>query len=180
MKTHIARAILTALCALSLAGCIDSSDPILADAKPLLGKHLRLSVFSLHKGYAHEPGQVTFNWNGTRYVRAGGVLRDVAAFSAHPFEGDDYIIQSVPVERGSAIEYALLHELANGVYLVLPIDEADADDRTRADFCKQTEDSSCRIETREQLFALARATAALRKKEGGLVVRLDDRRQRRR
>jgi hypothetical protein len=180
VKTLVVRALFAALGAMALSGCIDSASPILADAEPVFGKHLRLSVFSLHQGYAREPGQVTFNWNGTRYARASGALRDVATFSAHPFEGGDYIIQSVPVERGSAIEYALLHELANGVYLVLPIDEADADDRTRAGFCKRTEDSSCRIETREQLFAFAGATAALRKKDGGLVIRLDDRHQRRR
>jgi hypothetical protein len=33
---------------------------------------------------------------------------------------------------------------------------------------------ACRIETREQLFAFARATAARRKTDGGLAIRLPD------
>jgi len=173
MKASI-RLLLAALFALTLSGCIESSAPILADAEPVFGKHLRLAIYSLRKGFAHEPGKVTFNWNGALYARASGALRDVAAFSAHPFENGDYIIQAVPARRTAATEYALLHRLAEGVFLVIPIDENDADDPTRAAYCKTAGSSRCRIETRAQLFAFARATAARQKDEGGLVLRLPD------
>ena len=172
MKTLAIRAAAAALFALTLTGCIESTAPILADAEPVFGKHLRLAVYSLRKGFAHEPGEVTFNWNGALYARASGALRDIAAFSAHPFESGDYIIQAVPSRRTAMTEYALLHRLAEGVYQVIPIDENDADDPTRAAYCKTANGSRCRIETRAQLFAFARATAARQKDDGGLVLRL--------
>ena len=56
-----------------------------------------------------------------------------------------------------------MRKLAEGVYQVIAIDEDDADEPTRAAHCKHPGGAACRIETREQLFAFARATAAQRK-----------------
>ena len=67
-----------------------------------------------------------------------------------------------------------MRKLADGVYQVIAIDEADADEATRAANCKHPGGIACRIETREQLFAFARATAARRKNDGGLAIRLPD------
>ena len=47
--------------------------------------------------------------------------------------------------------------------MVIAIDEDDADEPTRAAHCKHPGGAACRIETREQLFAFARATAAQHK-----------------
>jgi hypothetical protein len=99
-------------------------------------------------------------------------MNDTAAFSVHPFEGDDFIIQSVPADKEKHIDYALMHKLLDGVYHVLPIDENDASEAVRKAGCRKTKDSTCRIETRAQLFALARATAAKRHADrGGLALR---------
>ncbi len=57
---------------------------------------------------------------------------------------------------------------------MIAIDEADADEATRAANCTHPGGTACRIATREQLFALARATAAHHKDEGGLALRLPD------
>jgi hypothetical protein len=46
-------------------------------------------------------------------------------------------------------EDALRHRLAQGVYQVVPIDEGDADEQTRAAYCKQVDKSGCRIDTRD-------------------------------
>jgi hypothetical protein len=160
--------------ALALPGCIDSTGPILSDAAPAFGPKLRLQVFMLQKGYARDPQQVNFNWNGHLYTNAGSGLREVSAFSIHPFEVGDYVIQTVPAKRARASEYALLHKLAEGVWQLNAIDEADADEATRSAFCQKAGPSSCQIETREQLFAFARATAARPHDNGALVVRLPD------
>ena len=101
-------------------------------------------------------------------------MRDVTAFSVHPFEGNAFIVQSAAAKRPRIIEYAVASKLTVGVYQVIAINEDDADASIRAAQCKKTSDSGCRIETREQLFALARATVARRKGEGGLVIRLAD------
>ena len=57
---------------------------------------------------------------------------------------------------------------------MIAVDEADADEAARAANCKHPEGAACRVETREQLFAFARATAAKHGDEGGLVLRLPD------
>ncbi len=177
MKRFIVRSGFAALCALSLAGCIDSADPILSDSQAVFGPQVKLQLYGLRKDYATEPQQVKFKWNGALYVHAGGGLREVSAFSVQPFEGGDYIIQEVPAKKPRSTEYALLHKIAEGTYLVIVIDEADADEPTRAAFCgkgTKADPSSCRITTREQLIAFARATAARRHMDGGLAIRLED------
>jgi hypothetical protein len=96
----------------------------------------------------------------------------------HPFEAGNYIIQSVPANKAQNTEYAMLHKLADGVYLVIAVDEADADEATRAANCKYPGGAACRIETREQLLAFTRATAARKKTDGGLVIQLPEGSQR--
>jgi len=174
VKAFIIRAALTGLCALSLAGCIDSSGPILADAQPELGPRLNLQLYSLREGHARDPERARFAWNGKRYVHSGGTMKDVVGFTLHPFEGGDFIVQSSPVRRLDIAEYALMRKLAEGVYQVIAIDEDDADAAARAAHCKHPGGAACRIETREQLFTFARATAAKKKTNGGLAIRLDD------
>jgi hypothetical protein len=177
VKPFTFRAAIAALCALSLSGCIDSLGPILPDPQPVFGPRLKLQLYGLRSGFANEPQHANFNWNGALYAHAGGDLREVSAFSVHPFEAGDYIIQEVPAKRARITEYALLHKLAEGVYQVIAIDEADADEPTRTASCgkgDKTDPSPCRIATRDQLFAFARATAARQKTDGGLVIRLPD------
>jgi len=169
------RAIAVALCALALSACVDSDAPILADAKPIFGPTFRVQLFSLRKGIASDPEQATFVWDGQHYAHAAGGMSDVKAFTAHPFEGGDTIVQSAADERDRRTEYALMHRLADGVYLLTLIDEEDADATTRAAHCSKTGKSPCRVQTRAQLFALARASAAKRKESGGLIIRLPDR-----
>jgi hypothetical protein len=174
------RAAIAAACALSLSGCIDSATPILSDSQPVFGERARFQLYGLRKGVAVEPEQVTFAWNGALYRRIRGGLRDVAAFSVYPFEGGVFIVQSTSTKRPQMTEYAVMRKLTGGVYQVAVIDEADADEPTRAAHCGKGEnnDRSCRITTREQLFAFARATAARQKDDGGLAIRLRDDEQR--
>jgi hypothetical protein len=177
VNPRIVRAVIAALCAFPLSGCIDSTGPVLPDPQPVFGPRLKLQLYGLREGYANDPQRANFNWNGALYAHAGGGLREVSAFSVHPFEAGDYIIQEVPAKRVRITEYALLHKLAEGVYQVIAIDEADADEPTRAAYCgkgDKADPSPCRIATRDQLFAFARATAARRKTDGGLVIRLPD------
>ncbi len=122
-----------------------------------------------------DPEQADYVWKDGHYAHAAGGMKDVMAFSVHPFEGNDSIIQSIPANPKHKIEYAVMHKLLDGVFHVLPIDEDDATEAVRAANCHKTKDSSCRIETREQLFALARASAAARHEDrGGLALRLAD------
>jgi hypothetical protein len=174
VKSFFLRAVIAALSAISLTSCIDSSGPILPDSQSVLGQKLNLQLYSLRNGHAFDPEQSSFTWDGKLYAHASGSLEDVRAFSVHPFEGGDYIIQSLPAQHPEHTEYALMRKLADGVYQVIAIDEADADEATRAANCKHPGGVACRIEAREQLFAFARATAAHHKTDGGLAIRLPD------
>ncbi len=174
MTLHLGRATAIGLCALSLAGCVDSAAPILSDAKPLLGERLNLQLYSLRSGFAAEPEQVSYVWNGKYYTRTKGA-RSMNDFTVHAFESGDFIIQTVASAGAGKIEYALLHPLTDGVYYVAVIDEADTDQATRSTNCDQSSKYSCRVTTREQVFAMARATAAHHKDSGGLAIRLADR-----
>lgn len=175
MKSSLVRAAFIALGACLLSGCIDSAKPILTDSKPLLGQHLRLQTYSLGaKGITDGPGQAEYVWKGAYYAHVSGGMKDVAGFTVHPFEGGDYIVQTKPSTSDKIVDYALLHRFVSGVYQAVVIDENDASAAVRAANCKKTKDSSCRIETRAQLWALARATAAGPKDRGGLAIKLPD------
>jgi hypothetical protein len=158
-----------ALAALALTGCISSSAPVLSDAKPVLGERGLIHVFTLSQGAAHDPSVLSFQWSGSRYLVRGKSI-GVSDFTAYPYEGRDWIVQGTTQRPPQRIEYGLARRLADGVYLLVAIDEDDADEPTREKFCTKTQDASCRIATPEQLFVFARASAAKPVEDGGLAV----------
>jgi hypothetical protein len=156
---------------LGLGGCVDSAAPLLSGAQPVLGPTVRIHGYSLVEGRASGPEVANFRWDGAQYRAVGRPTFDVAAFTAVPLGGNDLIVQSRssrPQVKG--IEYALARKLADGAYLVAAIDEADADDATRAKFCVKSAASSCRLESSEAVLAFARATAARPDQKGSLAV----------
>jgi hypothetical protein len=154
---------------LTLAGCISSTAPVLGDAKAILGDRGQIHLFNAREGGPRAHSVVTFRWSGSRYVLSGRSI-GVSNFTAHPYEGRDLIVQSRATRAPHPTEYALARKLADGVYLVLPISEDDADEATRQRFCRKTPDASCRITTPEQLFVFARATAEKEQESGGIAV----------
>ena len=64
---------LASLCALLLAGCIDSSGPILPNAQPVLGLKLNLQLYTLRDGHALDPERARFAWTASvMCTRAAG------------------------------------------------------------------------------------------------------------
>jgi hypothetical protein len=153
----------------ALTGCISSATPILTDAKPVLGERGQIHAYALSEGTARDPAVVSFQWNGSRYVVHGKSI-GISDFTLHPYEGRDLVIQSTSQRAPRTIEYGLARRLADATYLLLPINEDDADTAMREKFCTKTPDASCRIATTEQIFAFARATADKPVEGGGLAV----------
>ncbi len=145
-----------------------SAAPILTDSQPLLGKRPHLQFYALRDGAAHEPATETFGWRGARYVRTGGTTDDIGDFTLHTFEGSDLIVQSI--RSGHPVEYAIARKLADGTYLVVAIDENDADEATRSKFCSKEANTACRVTTREAVLAFAQTTAAKPHAAGGLAI----------
>ena len=59
----------------------------------------------------------------------GGSAKDIGPFTLHAFEGSDLIVQSI--RAGKPVEYGIARKLADGVYLLVAVDESDADERRR-------------------------------------------------
>jgi hypothetical protein len=162
--------------ALALTGCVDSAAPILTDSTPAFGPRVRLHVYTLTEGIASGPEIGTFRWDGAKYHVVGRPTLEVADFTVHAFAGNDLIVQSRSSKpKTDRIEYALVRKQIDGVYLVIAIDEDDADDATRAKFCTRSTSSSCRIATREALLAFAQVTAAKPNPKGALAITVDAR-----
>jgi len=165
------RLVALSICAL-LANCIDSVQPILTDAQPVLGDRLRFALYALRDGAARDPITATFVWRRDRYVLTSGGGEGFGDITGHTLEGPDSIVQSI--RPGLPTEYAIARKLAEATYLVIPIDETDADEATRNRFCGKGIGGSCRVADAKAVFALARATAAKPHPAGGLAVLLAD------
>jgi hypothetical protein len=160
---------------LLLAGCVTSKTPLLTDGKPMIGERPRLVLYGLRDGAAHDPERVSFRWDGARYVKTGG-MKGVVSITLHSLAGRDLIVQSASRGKADVVEYAVARKLADGAYLVVPVDENDADAADRETFCVKTDNASCEARTVEHLLALARATAGKIGDKGGLAVLLAEKR----
>jgi len=158
------------LLAALLAGCVESAEPILTGAQPILGSQPRLQLYTLRDGAAREPASTTLAWRDGRYVRIDGDDTGIEDLTFHGFEGADLLVQSIRAKQPT--EYAIARKLADGTYLVFAIDEGDADERTRSRICGSDLRVNCRVTTREELLSLARATAARPRSTGALAVLL--------
>src|ERR1051325_2930963 len=126
---------------LFVAGCVESSGPLLKNARPLFGEQLRLQFYTLRHGVADEPEQASYKWDGARYTHASGGMEDVSAFTVHQVAGDVLIVQSFSTKRPQIVEYAVARKLTDGVYQVAGLDEDDAPRPLRARLCRRTDDS---------------------------------------
>ena len=161
--------LLAALLCLAAGACVSSTEPVLSDPKGLLGDGGQLHLYDVEEGGNRNPRIYQFQWAGRRYAARGRPV-EISDFTVHPYEGRDLIVQARAQRPLRPYFYALARKLADGVYLVTAIDPNDADEPTRNRFCIKTRDAPCRIETPEQLFVFARATAAKESEHGKLAV----------
>jgi hypothetical protein len=158
--------------ALALCGCVTSEAPVLDGGQKPFGDVAKFQVYGLRDGVAHDPIVMQLRWNGARYTVIAADVHEDNALSFHPLDGSEFVVQAIDGRPGRPVDYAVLRRIAEGVYLVNPIDEDDADDATQAKFCASP--SVCRVTTPEQVMGLARATAAKQHQRGGLAIRIDD------
>lgn len=161
------------------SACVSSTEPILSDARAILGERGQLHVFSAPKDGARTVLRYNFQWRRDRYLATPGPRTAPVEFTAHAFEGRDLVVQWKSAAAWSpkqkprgfrAVTYFLLRKVADGAYLMVPISEDDVDEATRKRFCIKAPETTCRISTPEQLFAFARATAEKEDQNAGIVV----------
>ena len=147
--------------AFGLAGCVQSEHPLLANAKPLVGE-----VFEAHfyenfvDGKASKEHTAVYRWKSDQYVRVRGPEQDVASFVGTPLDGADFIVEGTD-ESKTVFSYWIARKVVDGVYLIVPLDENDADDATRAAACTGKKLTGvCFVERKDQLEKIAHATAS--------------------
>jgi hypothetical protein len=153
--------IVLAAAALNLSACVVSQKPLLTDVKPTLGERFEIHLYErVPEGKAFDFHAISYSWKDGKYVHASGLARDVASFVSQPLEGNDFLIQTTD-DNQSLFKYWIGRKLADGVYLIFPLSEADSDAATRDAVCAKNQlDRMCLIGTYDHLATLARATAA--------------------
>jgi hypothetical protein len=157
---------------------VTSSEPVLGDAKAILGERGQLHIFTAPKSGARDVLRYSFRWHKDRYVTQPSGRNNAIEFTAHAFEGRDLIVQWKGVPLAAAkrkltvrqVHYYLARRVAEGTYLFFPISEDDADDAARKRFCTSSPETSCRISTPEQLFVFAHAAAEKEDHDAGVAV----------
>ena len=145
----------------ALGACVDSDEPLLKDAEPILGQKLRVHIVPVGKEQTDPLGDIiAYAWNGTRYEPVAGAKGAVRPFTIHYFGAQDYIAQGFPTaDTIPTVTYALIRKAAEGVYVMSSLEENDLDDETRAKLCDRRADYTCRISSAEAVAQIARATA---------------------
>ena len=160
-----------ATASLTLSACVELQMPLISDARPLIGQQFEVHLYeNFVDGKANDFHAAVYRWQNGQYVRASGLARDAKSFVAQSLAANDFLIQSTD-ENGKRFDYWIGRKFTDGVYLIFPLDENDADDATRYAACdKDSPDRICRIKTHDQLVTLARATAAKPVREAALGV----------
>jgi len=161
MSRTLVAMLAAAAAAFSLSACVESQTPLITDAKPLLGQQFEVHLYEdFVDNKASGVHAAVYQWKDGQYVRANGLVRDAKRFVAAPLDGNDFVIQSTD-EQGKTYLYWIGRRLTPGVYLVFGIDEKDAAEVTRKPICGNDQpEGLCRLTTRDQLWTMARATAA--------------------
>lgn len=158
---------------LALSACVESQLPLVTDTQPLIGQQFEAHFYeNFVDGKANDFHVSVYRWKDGQYVRASGPAREEIRFVAQPLTGNDYLIQSTN-ESGKRFFYWIGRKLADGVYLIFPVNETDTDDATRNAMCgKDQPEGFCRIGTYDQLVTLAHATATKPVRKAALGVLL--------
>lgn len=156
---------------LALSGCVESQMPLMTEAKPLLGQQFEVHLYeNFVDGKATDFHTSVYQWKDGQYVRGSGMARDAKRFAAQPLAANDFLIQSSD-DDAKVFYYWIGRKLASGVYLIFPLNEADADQATRDAACGANQpEGICRVRNHDQLVTLARATAAKPIREAALGV----------
>ena len=149
-----------AIAALFLSACVQSQTPLITDAQPLLGQQFEVHLYEdFVENKASGMHAAVYQWKDGQYVRAGGLAQDARRFVAQLLAGNDFVIQSSD-DAGRVYLYWIGRRLSPGVYLIFGVDETAADDATRKSVCGDRSEVICWVTNRDQIFRLARATAA--------------------
>jgi hypothetical protein len=165
VKASLAPVALILLAAFMLCSCVQSSKPLLAGSKPLLGAQFQLILYQdFVEGKALSARTSIFRWNDTHYSLVSGDSSGEKYFVIQPFGSNNFLIEAT-YENDNV--YLLARKLADGTYRILPIDQNDVDEATRIRTCVTRNPIVCIVQTRQQLDVFVRAAVA---RTGGYIT----------
>ena len=165
-----------AMICLSLGSCVVSEKPLIVGAKPILGAHVSAVLFRDYKdGQGYSAQGSSFRWEDGFYVRAGADGDKVVKFAAEPLQGEDFILERTQDDRGAngrqVYAYFLGRRVAEGAYVGVPLDEDALSPAYRKTVCGDLEPGIfCNVASREQVEAIANATAKRALRDPSVVV----------
>jgi hypothetical protein len=171
---RLSRAGLLSVATLSVASCVASGKALVTDAKPTMGSQFTAALFrKFEDGRASELRTSTFRWEDGAYVSVSGP-EDLRRFASMPLQGSDIIIQgSGP--KGKLFTYWLGRKLAEGAYLIEPLDETDLAAANKPALCAKHESKGfCFVDTTDNLVTMAEATARSPVKNAEIAVIVRD------
>lgn len=144
-----------------ISGCVESHTPILTKTEPLFGSQFKVHLYDTFiVGKARNVQVLRYQWRTHGYQRVGQRFGDDSEFVVQSLDDESFIVQTHNMEN-ALFHYLIARRILDGVFLVFPIEEADAGATTLAEMCgKDSPTIICMIRTYDQLVTLARATAS--------------------
>jgi hypothetical protein len=168
---------MTVLVAVFTAGCVRSEKRLLTGARASMGESFEAHFFeNFVDGKASIMHTAYYRWTDGQYVLVRGSNHRVLSFTSIALDNENYAVEGT-VKENTEYNYWVARKVVDGVFLIVPVNEADADDATRAAACtgKQV-DGFCFVENQQDLIKLAKATASKALRDptlGVLVLRRD-------
>ncbi len=109
--------------ALATGACVSSTEPILSDARAILGEGGQLHLFDVQEDGDRNPADLSLPMGRPTATPRRGRPAEASDFTVHPYEGRDLIVQAQrtaagPRRTGMRPSTALARKLADGVYLM--------------------------------------------------------------
>lgn len=165
------------LLAVFSVGCVQSDKPLLSDAKPSMGQSFEAHFFeNFVDGKASVVHTAYYRWIDQHYVLVRGSNNRVVSFTSIALDDENYVVEGA-VKETAELNYWVARKMVDGVFLIVSVNEADADEVTRAAACTgRKAEGFCFVEKQAELIKLAKATASKAMRNptlGVLVLRRD-------
>ncbi len=158
------RLVAVALVALGLGSCVISDKPLVVGSKPLLGDRFDAVLFrDFTEGSGYSAQKVGYHWSDGYYLRASAGGKHMVRFAAETLSATDFLIERSQDDRAAGqaklFTYFIARKVADGAYLVAPLNENDLSAADREAMCdKDQPEGFCSIKDHDQLMTSARAT----------------------
>jgi hypothetical protein len=143
------------------AGCVQSEQQLFSNTKPLMGESFEAHFFeNFIDGKASVAHSAYYRWVENRYVIIRGSTDHVSSFTSVSLDNDSFVVEGT-IRAKPEFNYWVARKVVDGVFLIVPVNEADADEATRAAACTgKKAEGFCFVGKQEDLIKLAKATAS--------------------